>query len=228
MRWRYPGTLLARVAVATALAAAVGCASSGGEYGGGRPVGSRVIVHRAIEVPPDRDRVFGQGGRVVPERDIYRFGPHCSLEVAGAGAGRALTFGPGSYRVVAVSDASSARRSGVPEVRLAARGAAVGLAFGSGGGGLGMFIWHGSALALEPEREQAPATLRCGYAHEPTLQPANVELVRRALGELESKPVDRRLARDPLGLTCMIGRLVEGWSRVPPAATWLGPGSPGE
>lgn len=45
------------------------------------PVGTRVILNRAITIPPEQVSVMLQNGRIVPPGEINTYYPHCKFEV---------------------------------------------------------------------------------------------------------------------------------------------------
>ena len=45
------------------------------------PIESRVVLKQELEIPTRSDRVFFQGGKIVPIRQVNRYLPYCHLEM---------------------------------------------------------------------------------------------------------------------------------------------------
>jgi hypothetical protein len=65
------------------------------------PVGSKVLLHQALEVPANQSRVFLQQGEVVSKKSLDRYVPNCNFEVRSLEQ-KPRVIEPGEYPVVKV------------------------------------------------------------------------------------------------------------------------------
>ena len=119
-------------------------------------------LHRDVDIPPERARVFFQGGQVQPAASEYR--PHCELTVRNL-ADRPQTIHPGRFPVTRVStDIVHVVSSG--DVVMAVN---VDIQLSSGGGGDGGGDGEGRQMKayifyLHSDRQPDALSLVCGGA----------------------------------------------------------------
>ncbi len=146
------------------------------------PVGSSLSLHRTMEFPPGRTRVFFQNGEETERFDHYA--PSCNLEIRKLDAEAIQYVAPAVYKVSRLQrHFEEVVRKGRP-IQLAMAGTQM-LAMGMDGGN--MRIYDGYHLWLEGEDDNLMRlTCRGIYAEMQDARPPSVNEIRTALGELMS------------------------------------------
>ena len=137
-------------------------------------------LHQEVTIPPNRTRLFFQGGRV--SNGINEYEPHCQLRVRPIST-QPRPVHPDRFRIdKAFGEVDSIVSNG--PVRLAAAGSAVVMGGGGDGDGPGQLI-HFFYLGLHSERQPDVSYLVCGgplndpaFSRYPTLQE-----IRASLGD---------------------------------------------
>jgi hypothetical protein len=175
-----------KVSIAVILAAALsGCASLMGPADPASPffavpVGSMLVLHEPVRIPPERTRVWFQGGQATYGRNWYE--PACNLEVNLLDRQNAQTVEPGRFtvrRVQQLMDMTDLTPIGRPVTAM--RVASVdddGISY----------LWLGFHLWLENPDQPNVLRLTCmgEYAAAWEVVPPSVNEIREALGTVAS------------------------------------------
>ncbi len=144
------------------------------------PVGSVLVLHEPVQIPPERTRVWFQGGQATYGRNWYE--PACNLEVNLLDRQNAQTVEPGRFtvrRVQQMMEMTDLAPMGRPATAM--RAASV------DGDGMS-YLWLGFHLWLENPDQPNVLRLTCmgEYAAAWEVVPPSVNEIREALGEVAS------------------------------------------
>lgn len=148
------------------------------------PVGSLFRLHQSIEVPPERTRVFIQGGQTGRGFDNYR--ANCNIEVRKRDDQRTQRVAAGDYPIVEVRRTLQEVVQAQP-VQVAAQGPLAGPLLASQPDSGGMMVYQGYHLWLGgPDPNLMRLSCRGVLADLSEARPPSIQEIRQALGDLAS------------------------------------------
>jgi len=126
------------------------------------PVGTRVILHQPVTIPPGHASIYLQFGRTMRFAEVDQYRAHCRFEVSRVGTSE-QTVMPDEFRVTraGLEHRDSVRRG--ETTRLAAAGVPhVLAASGRNSGSMGVIV-YATRMKLHSERQPEVLRLDCGH-----------------------------------------------------------------
>jgi len=144
------------------------------------PVGSTLILHNAVAIPPQRAGVYLQGGQILPLAQVNQYYPHCKFEVR-APREMAQTVTPDEFAIAkSVQEVVHAMRADHIQLARVSVGISIGLGIDGGGPSVQTYA---TRMDLRSANQPEVFRLTCGqWEYPPFARHVTIGEMRRALG----------------------------------------------
>ena len=146
------------------------------------PVGSKLVLHESVAIPPYQAAVFLQGGQIEPLSQINQYYPYCKFEVWKI-RDVPQTVKPDEFVITKVAQEITHSVS-TDRIRLAGVSVGIGVQMGLGDDGASVET-YATRMNLRSEKQPDVFRLSCGqWAYPATGQHVTINEMRVVLGKL--------------------------------------------
>jgi hypothetical protein len=137
------------------------------------PLGSELILHREITIPPDQTSVYLQYGQIAASREIDFYRPHCKFELYKIST-KSRVVKPDTFVVIKIVDQREDVSVGVPAY------ASLGLSYVDGP----LHLTYSTAMYLKSEVQPDVFRIDCKRWDDPAIgEYLSISEMREALGD---------------------------------------------